>query len=151
MSLDIQSIMDQMLKPYNLTMEQLWVLRCLPDKNPQLTQNEICLKTSKTPANLSRILNRLENKSFVLRLPNPSDRRAHIVVLTDRGRSLLQEVDVIVEYFSDKFSSGIDAETWETMRRAMNIMNDNLSGISKIFLIKKEEASRKSSQERIIE
>jgi DNA-binding MarR family transcriptional regulator len=151
MSLDIQSIMDQMLKPYNLTMEQLWVLRCLSDKNPQFTQSEICLKTSKTPANLSRILNRLENKSFVLRLPNPSDRRAHIVVLTDRGRSLLQEVDVIVEYFSAKFSSGIDAQTWETMRRAMNIMNDNLSGISKIFLIKKEEASRKSSQERIIE
>jgi DNA-binding MarR family transcriptional regulator len=130
--------MDQMLKPYNLTMEQLWILKCISDKKMQLNQNEICLQMSKTPANLSRILNRLENKSFVLRQPNPNDRRAYIITLTGRGRSLLQEVDVIVEIFSAKFNSGINSETRKTIHQAMSIMNDNLSEISKILETKKQ-------------
>ena len=65
---EIQNITDRMLKPCNVSMAQLRVLRCLSENNVALSQNDICQKSSKSPANITRIIDRLEKKSFVIRL-----------------------------------------------------------------------------------
>jgi len=62
LALKIQNLTNRMLKPHNITMEQLWVLRCLSENNDGLTQNELCQKSFKTPANITRIIDRLESK-----------------------------------------------------------------------------------------
>ena len=131
LALEIQNITDRMLKPHNITMEQLWVLRCLSVNNAKLTQRELCQKSSKTPANITRIIDRLENKSFVVRLVSPDDRRSCLVTLTVRGRALIRETDHVLESFSCQFSSGIDPESLNTTKQALDSMNSNLSKMSK--------------------
>ncbi len=96
LSLEIQNVLDRMLKPYSVTMEQLYLLKVLSKEDTELTQREICQKTSKTPANITRFIDRLESKLFVTRQSSPKDRRVCIVVLARQGRSLLQEVDIVL-------------------------------------------------------
>jgi len=128
---EIQNVMDRMLKPFNVTMEQLWILMSLSENNVALSQNDICQKSSKSPANITRIIDRLEKKSFVIRQASLNDRRACIVALTGRGRSLLQGTDVILKYFSSQFSSGINPESWDTTKQTLDTMIANLAGMSK--------------------
>jgi len=46
----------------------------------------------KSPANLTRILDRLTRKGFVERTPDESDRRAAVVTITSSGRGVVEEV-----------------------------------------------------------
>jgi len=42
------------------------------------------------PASITRVVNTLESYEFVRRAPDPSDGRAQLVEVTDRGREVLQ-------------------------------------------------------------
>ena len=127
---DIQNFTDRILRPYNVTVEQLYVLRCLSEDNTGLTQREICQRTTKTPANVTRIIDRLERKSFIVRKTCPSDRRAFLVVLTGQGQSLLQQADVVLKSFSSRLRAGIDAEAQNIMKGAVGIMSANVDRMS---------------------
>lgn len=142
----IQNITERMLKPYNVTMEQLWVLRCLSESNAELTQSDICRMISKTPANVSRIINRLVSKSLIGRQPSPKDRRFFIIELTDQGHSLLRDADFVVKNFPSRICSGIDAESQDTTKRALLIIRANIAGMSK-SLKKEMKASPQRSRQ----
>jgi DNA-binding MarR family transcriptional regulator len=133
LALEIQSITDQMLKPYNITMEQLWVLKCLSLNKAQLTQRELSTKSSKAPANITKIIDRLEKKSFVTRQTSSKDRRVCIVTITKRGKSLVQKTDAPLQEFSSRFNSGIDAKSWNATKQSLNIVYTNLRHMSKIL------------------
>lgn len=45
------------------------------------------------PRSVTEVLDGLEERGLVRRVPDPTDRRAVLVELTDPGRSLLAEVD----------------------------------------------------------
>lgn len=130
LSLEIQIVLDRMLKPYNVTMEQLYLLKILSQGDMELTQREICQKTSKTPANITRFIDRLEKKLFVTRQSTPKDRRACVVVLTGKGQCLLQEVDAVLSRFASRFSSGIDMEDRERMSRGVDALMANVVNMS---------------------
>lgn len=120
-----------MLKPYDITLEQFHLLKVLSKKDTNLTQKEICQKTSKTPGNITRILDRLESKSLVIRRSSPIDRRAISVALTRKGQDLLREVDVVFKDFSSRLHSGIDTKTQVIMKRAVDKLSTNVARISK--------------------
>lgn len=82
---------DQWLKKYDVTMEQLHVLKRM-DLDSGQTQNNLCNLTGKSAANITRLLDRLENKKYVIRRKNPEDRRASLVFLTEEGNRLREEV-----------------------------------------------------------
>lgn len=87
----MRNFADQRLKGFDLTVEQLQLLK-------QLTidfgtpQNVLGEAAAKSPANITRILDRLEKKNRVVRRPNPDDRRSSLVFLTPEGKRLQQEV-----------------------------------------------------------
>ena len=138
LALEIQKTTDRILKSYNVTTEQLWVLKSLSTSNGGLTQKEICQKSSKKPANITGIIERLKRKPLVIQQASTNDRRACILTLTEQGRSLLQKTDVIFEHFSSRFSVGINSISLNATKQALNTMSDNLVGISE-ELHRKEE------------
>ena len=83
----------------------LYVLKNLSNQ-PGLTQRELGDIVNKTPANITRILDRLETMALMARRDNPVDRRASIVFLTDSGKSLASEISGSLESFSMKISQG---------------------------------------------
>ncbi len=123
---DIQNLTQRMLKSYGVTLEQFHLLKVLSSKNVNLTQKEICQQTSKSAGNITRIIDRLESKSLVVRRPSPDDRRAIFVALTEEGQAVLQKAEAVFIDFSSKLSSGIDTNTQETLIQAADVMTANV-------------------------
>jgi DNA-binding MarR family transcriptional regulator len=68
----------------------LWALHRAPGGG--LRVNELARAVVLSPTGMSRFVDRLEAEGFVRREPDPEDRRALQVVLTDAGRNLLRRM-----------------------------------------------------------
>ena len=64
---------ERVLKPFDLTGEQAHLLKNM-DITRGRSQNELCELAGKNPANITRILDRLEKKELIVRRENPDDR-----------------------------------------------------------------------------
>lgn len=127
---DIQNVADRILRSYDVTSEQLYVMQCLAEGDTGYPQREICRRTEKKPANVTRIVDRLESKSLVSRKTSPLDRRVYIVVLTGRGRSLLQQSNAAMVDFSSKLCAGIDLESQDIARGTLAVICRNVEHMS---------------------
>ena len=126
---DIRNLAEKVLAPYKLTVEQFQTLKILsPDTG--LTQRQLGQETNKNPANMTRILDRLEAKSLIARRTDPNDRRVYLVCLTGKGQSLLNDVMGVVERFSARLHKGINTEMDQMARKVLKIMAANIAAMS---------------------
>lgn len=128
MAQDIKNIAEKILKPYELTIKQFHPLKILAISSG-LTQRQIGDECNKSPANLTRILDRLQKKLLIERRDNPEDRRASLVFLTSQGEALVKEVTGILCSFDDKCLTGISPHDQQVLRRTLEKMTDNLQKI----------------------
>ena len=83
-----------LLKPFDLTPPQYNVLRILRGQYPEsVTVNAIIERMLDKMSNASRLVDKLEAKQLVTRTTCPSDRRAVDVRITEKGLSVLAEID----------------------------------------------------------
>jgi DNA-binding MarR family transcriptional regulator len=68
----------------------LWALRRSP--GARLRVNELAREVVLSPTAMSRFVDRAVAAGVVAREPDPDDRRAQLVVLTDEGRELLRRM-----------------------------------------------------------
>ncbi len=135
---DMQNFGEKVLKPYGLTLEQLHILKNL-SLDTGKTQRQIGDAVNKTPANLTRILDRLESKSLAVRRRNPEDRRASLVFLTIKGGRVLQEVLGEFESFDKQLFQDITVKEQQEIRKAFGKMSGNLEKMSSRYKIKQSE------------
>ena len=114
----MRNFAERILKPYDLTLEQFHLLKNM-SFDAGLTQRQICNLTSKTPANMSRMLDRMESKGLAARRESPADRRASSVFLTFKGESLVDEVVEEFESFSAKLTESITEQEQQIVREAL--------------------------------
>jgi DNA-binding MarR family transcriptional regulator len=105
----MRSYADQRLKSYDLTVEQLQVLK-QTDVAVGPPQSKLSVLTGKSPANMTRILDRLEKKNRIVRIRNPDDRRSSLVFLTETGETLRDEVTSLFAGLQSELVEGIDTE-----------------------------------------
>ena len=119
----------KVLKPYDLTVEQLQLLKNIAE-DTALSQQQLCEVVQKSAANVTRILDRLERKNCVRRERNPADRRSILLFLTAQGRELIAEVTTVLESFSEQLTRGISKQEQELLSRLLYTMQDNLGRLS---------------------
>lgn len=95
MSYYISQFVDENFARYNLNIGEFEVLAALA-RNPdrQLSPKDLQKKILISSGGLSNRINRLEEKKYIVRMPDPSDRRGVIVKITPEGRKLTLEVVV---------------------------------------------------------
>jgi MarR family 2-MHQ and catechol resistance regulon transcriptional repressor len=74
-----------------LTTSQFGVLESLFHLGP-MSQSAICTKLLKSGGNITLVIDNLEREGLVQRERNPEDRRVVMVLLTDRGRELIERI-----------------------------------------------------------
>lgn len=126
---EMKTFAEKVLKPYGLTPEQLHIMKSIP-VDSGMTQRDIGRQVGKSPANMTRILDRLESKSLVERRDNPEDRRASLVFLTGRGLTVVEEVLHVLEAFSSTLLQGISEKEQQVIRVALRKMSANLQNMS---------------------
>jgi len=92
---------DRRGKELGLTRSQWWVLTALYAKEG-VAQSELAAFMDLEKATLGRLLDRLEDKGWIERRPDPSDRRIKRVVLTEKVQGLMRELrDIAADIRSD--------------------------------------------------
>lgn len=88
----IEERIKMALKPFNLTHAQLNALYILVEYDPEpVSANELKKKILVSNPDVTRLLDRLVKKGYVLRNTCPENRRKIDISLTDRGRALFVE------------------------------------------------------------
>jgi len=83
------------MAPLQLTPAQFSVLLLL-DNNPGRNQTEIANTLGILRPNFVAMLDALESRDLLTRMRSPSDRRSHVLMLTDRGRVTLARAKKLV-------------------------------------------------------
>jgi len=90
----VKRSLAHLIEPHGITPQQYNVLRILrgagPDGLPTLTIGERMIE--QTPG-VTRLVDRLERKGMVVRIPCPKDRRRVFCQITPKGLDLLTELD----------------------------------------------------------
>ncbi|MFD2065266.1 MarR family winged helix-turn-helix transcriptional regulator [Pontibacter silvestris] len=90
----LQQVQAAQFKPYGLTLPQYNILRILRGQHPKpATVSLLIERMLDKTSNASRIVDKLEAKALVTRKQCADDRRTVDVLITDKGLSLLQEME----------------------------------------------------------
>ena len=129
---ELKNMAEKVLNPSGLTLEQFQLLKNM-SRQTGMTQRELGQVVYKTPANMTRILDRLETKSLITRKENPDDRRASLVFLTKHGESLVQELFGVLDSFSSEVARGINEQDKKIVRKVLARITENINTMSDTF------------------
>lgn len=90
------------------------VLAALHDAGPA-SQSALSDRTGIYRSDLVAVLNELADRKMVQREPDPIDRRRNIITLTERGRSQLDRLDVLVAALQDELLAPLSAPEREQL------------------------------------
>lgn len=103
-----------------------WKVMFRLDRCPGLKQVELADLLDIEPITLCRIVDRLEESKLVERRPDPSDRRAWQLFLTESSRPLKAKLDALgAELMAEAFAD-IDPELLDTVRGTLAQVRDNV-------------------------
>jgi len=126
----LKSCLENRVKPYDLTAEQFQVLKSLGEENGS-TQNRLCEMVMKSPANMTRILDRLEKKGCIERLANPDDRRSTLVRLTSAGEELLRLVKLELHDLEAEITDGLGRRQVQEIKEGLKAIHANIVGLTR--------------------
>jgi MarR family transcriptional regulator for hemolysin len=77
-------------------------------------------------ATLVRLLDGLEADGFIVRIPDPNDRRAHVLKLTAKARAIMERVRDLVRKIDDELQLGISKAEARQLRGLLCQIRSNL-------------------------
>jgi DNA-binding MarR family transcriptional regulator len=105
---ELVQALDDALRSFGVTAAQYVILSTLRAGRGE-TAAEICKEISYTPGAMTRMLDRLEQKQLLRRLPFAHNRRAVKLELTDEGHEKFPELLAAATKVIDRFFSNFDA------------------------------------------
>lgn len=111
---------------YDVTCEQWAVLMNLWHKNGQ-NQKELAGTTCKDKTSITRLLDGLEKKNFVVRVPAKKDARQKLIYLTSQGKAFQQELLKLVKQTLAEARKGIKARNLGICKDVLRQVAHNLS------------------------
>ncbi len=120
-SVDIES--KKIQKEYGVSIPQVLCLGFLRDApNYQLTQGEIRSLLNLNSSTVSGIINRLEAKGFLARLPKTGDKRVVNITLTSAGDNLLSSMPSLLhEHLTHKLNK-LDDDKLKEVENSLNTL-----------------------------
>jgi DNA-binding MarR family transcriptional regulator len=121
--LNIKPGFVERMEPYGLRTVDFSVLSLLK-ANPNITQKRLAQAINVSPPNLAVLLDRLEERGFLLRQRNPLDKRSQTLVLTTEGTRLCAKAEAAASELEREATSALTAPEREQL----------LALLQKIFL-----------------
>jgi DNA-binding MarR family transcriptional regulator len=103
------------LTPFGLTPQQ-FVLLAFLWKQDALTQAELSDKTDIDRTTMGGLIDRLAKDGLVERLPHPDDRRAYRICLTERAKTLEDELCPLAREVRERFLARLTQDEQQTLR-----------------------------------
>jgi DNA-binding MarR family transcriptional regulator len=122
-----RQIVNNNLRPLNLSSAEGNILLHLLTQGKELRQEDLVAQLDISKPAVSRALNSLEKKGFVTREPDPGDRRAHRVRLTDRALEISPAVEQAYNEMYALAVQDISQDELAEFLRLFNRISENFS------------------------
>lgn len=123
-----REVSDRNLQKYNLTAAQLDVLVYLKcSKDAEIHQRQIEQWFRLKNPTVTGLLNRLEEKGFILRRTRPEDKRYRVVELTEKGEQLLGQMWEEYRMLENRIYSCLSGEELEVLTGLLDRILNSLS------------------------
>ncbi len=99
----------RLLRPLNVSAAGGLVLGILRDRG-RMSPSELGERLFVTRATVTGVLDSLERRGFVSRLPNPADRRGLLVEITPEGLTVLQELRILIHRNEKRWMGALSEE-----------------------------------------
>jgi MarR family transcriptional regulator for hemolysin len=99
------------------------------ERNEGASQARLAELTEVEPMTMVRILDRMEADQLLERRPDPADRRARCLYLTDKARPLLDEIWRIADITRGDVFTGIGEADRDSFMRILEQLHGNLSAL----------------------
>ncbi len=113
------------LEEYDITLEQWTILAKLPEQQA-VNQKQLSVLVDKDPTTLVRILDILERKQLVRRRVSQEDRRAFLILITDKGKVLKKQLTPVIEAAFLRILDDISTEKLQIFHEVLSKMNQNI-------------------------
>jgi DNA-binding MarR family transcriptional regulator len=99
-------IQDGFFRTYNLSRQQYNILRILRGQHPSgVTVKDIKSRMIDKMSNVSRLLDKMQEKGFISREDHADDRRVTNIYLTAEGLQVLENIDVTLPTMVNNFKN----------------------------------------------
>jgi len=121
---EIVDALDRELARFDITAPQLIVLASVANKEADCAA-AICKSISYDPGAMTRMIDRLEQKGLIRRVPHPEDRRAMTLELTVAGKALYPQLLSAKETVQAQFLRGFSENEVHVLDGLLNRMLKN--------------------------
>jgi len=104
-----------------------WQALIYISRNPGMTQSRLAEILEVQPISVARLIRRMEAAGWVRRCPDPSDRRAVNLHLTEKTEPILEKMQEHAAELRAQAFAGIDEEDLQTMMQNLLVMRANLA------------------------
>ena len=118
-SLVLDADQSRELERRGLTQPRTHLLWLLYHGGPS-TQAQLAEALGVTPRNVTSLVDALDATGFARREPHPTDRRAVLVNLTERGLSIMETMDAEHQTLGSDLVAGLDAHDVEVAGRVLD-------------------------------
>ena len=117
---------DQQVREIGVTGPQARLLLTL-NRRPGENQGFYAEQLEVEPITLCRMVDRLEEASMVERRPDPADRRAWQLHLTDKSRKVVEKLQQRVDSLVEDMLAGLTSAERSEFARLLKVVGSNLS------------------------
>ena len=117
-------------KGFDFTAEQWGVLFSLY-RSEGIHQSELGGRVGKDRHNITRILNLMEKKGYIRRIPNEHDKRRYNIFLTEKSREIEESLISIVIDFIEKAFTGLTQMQITEMQKVHEYIIKNIETLYK--------------------
>ena len=121
----LRTYSDQRARELNTTRAQ-WAVLSRLQRCEGAKQTELADALDIAPITLARLVDKLDAAGLVERRPDPSDRRAHRLYLTDEAIPALSALAVLAEDVMTRALAGLDDGAVETILKGLATIKANL-------------------------
>lgn len=124
---------DQRMKPLHITRSQWWVLSGVSRHDDEgITQTELASVLDLGKVALGGLIDRLEERGFVERRADESDRRVNRVYLTRKGKATLDRMSHVGMDMNAKIMKGISLSRQHLLVELLHEMKVNLLALDTV-------------------
>jgi DNA-binding MarR family transcriptional regulator len=123
MHFSFQRLLEQ--EGFDISSDQWIILVYLMYKNG-VTQQFLTRIITKDKATMTRIIDDLEKKKYVTRVPGKIDRREKTISLTDSGRKYIEKVYPFIKKTEKYILKNITNTEYETLKKVLKQISDNI-------------------------
>ena len=109
---------NKLLAPYGIGCRSAQILHYI-ELIPDCSQETLAEMLMLDKSTIARRLAMLEEKGFLLRTPNPADRRGQLLSLTPKGKELFPVIQDVNKKWFDFLTEGEDPEELDRMERTL--------------------------------